>query len=311
MPDVIEDAVLVLRSLQELRGIIPAMVTARKVMELSGLSEERYVQVDTFLWQQKYIGATVGSLDSERWMTSLGIEFLEEKMSNRIRLSLDAEKIARLLFKERESEYQALGSKIQEILGLDMGKYEEAVYELVDEGLAEDTLEVDQARFLEIGLTSEGRKAVRNNFMRMEVSTLQQNIGAIFQGPVSSSNVLAVAQAYQSRVQQEIKDGNVEALRVEVTQLVDDIVKAMKEELDTDQLAVYAGAAKELKQEAAKGNPNPSIIQKCLGVLGFAGDLDGTLELANKAITLGTRVLPLILLLRQAIETLLQNSPGL
>lgn len=307
-PDVIGNAVLILRCLRELGAVGISRVTSQEALNTSGLSEEHYKQADAFLRGQKYVESTLGELTGKRAINPAGLKFLEEQMSNRIRLSLNAERIARLLFNERD--YRAHGEKIQEALGLDAKKYEEAVYELVDEEIVEDTLKVEGVRFFEIGLTSEGRKAVRNNFVRMETPTLQQNIGAIFQGPVSSSNVLAVAQAYQSRVQQEIENGNVEALRVEVAQLVDDIVKAMKEELDTDQLAVYAEAAKELKQEAAKSNPNPSIIQKCLGILSFAGDLDGTLELAGKAISLSAKVSPYILLLGQAVATLLQNLPG-
>lgn len=307
MSDVIGNAILILRCLRDLDAVGSAAVTRRDLMELTGLSEDSFSQADGFLRARNYVGATLDGSDGRRWMTSDGVEFLEEHLSKRIKLSLTGERIARYLFDKREKDYRATGESIQEALGLTKEEYEEAACELIDEGLAEEGTKLVRARFFDIRLSSEGRRAVRRSFTYEEESALPQNIGAIIHGPVLNSNVQAVAQAHQSRIQQEIEDGNIEALRDEIARLSEIIVESVKDELDTDQLAVYAEAAKELEEEATKDEPNPSMFHKCLRVLSFAGDLDGTIELAGKALALGNRVLPLISLLRHAVEALLQR----
>ncbi len=308
MPDVIGKAVLILRCLVEVGAIGgKGMVGSGELRELSGLSEEDYDQADEFLRGQKYVNGILRPT-GKRWVTPVGIEFLEEQMSRRMRLSLSAEKIARFLFTKREHEYEASISQLQQALGLNEGNCQEAARELIDENLAKDAFPADQiiSRFMEIALTAEGRRAVRNNFVRELASTFQQNVGAVIYGPVSDSNVLAVAQAHQSRVQQVIEGGDAAALRDEIGQLLEQAVEAVKGELTVDQLAVYAGAAKDLRSEANKDKPDSPVIQKCLNALNFADNLDGTIELGKKTMELALKVGPLMMLLQQATVRLLE-----
>jgi hypothetical protein len=228
-------------------------------------------------------------------------------MSRRIRLSLAAEKVARFLFTKSELNYEATMSQLQEALGLNEGDCQEAARELIDENLAKDALPAGNiSRIMEVGLMAEGRRAVRNSFVRELAPTFQQNVGAVIYGPVSDSNVLAVAQAHQSRVQQVIEGGDAAALRDEIGQLLEQAVEAVKGELTVDQLAVYTGAAKDLRAETNKAKPDSSVIQKCLNVLSFADNLDGTIELGKKTMKLALKVGPLIMLLQQAILGLLK-----
>jgi hypothetical protein len=76
-----------------------------------------------------------------------------------------------------------------------------------------------------------------------------------------------------------------------------------------DQLSSYTATAKQLKEEVQKTNPDPTILHRLSGLLSFAGNLDGAVELGKKGIDLAVRVGPLILVLQQAIWQLLQHHP--
>jgi len=267
MANILGNALWILRVLQEEGTMLPD-ITARQLKDKTGLDDISFESADTYLLQAKYVQGTFGGLNGKRWLTPAGVEFLETQMSQRIQLSIMAEKIARLLFTKPQNK--AGISQIQKTLEIDENNCLDAARELIDEEFAEDMApETNVARLTLIGLTPEGRKAIRNNFIRHQPAISQHNVGAVFYGPVSDSNVLSVAQAHQSRIQQVIDNKDIAALRDEIDQLLKQTVNAVKEELTATQLAVYERAVEELGAEIHKDKPNSSVLQKCLNIIPY------------------------------------------
>ncbi len=304
MTNILHNALWILRILEENGTMLPN-ITAGQLKDKTGLDDTSFDSADDYLLQGGYLRNTGGGLKGLRWLTPQGIEFLEKQMSQRIRLSSTAERIVRYLFTSSRPQNNAAISRIKDEFDLEESDCQNAARELIDEGLAEDKVRATNTiRLSLIGLTPKGRSAIRNNFVRHQSATIQHNIGANFYGPVSGSNVLAVAQAHQSRVQQVIEGGDIAALRDEIGQMLTQVLNVVKEELTIDQLAVYESAVKDLQTEISKDVPNSSIIQKCLNVISFAGDLDGTIELGQKAIELALKVGPFIPLLQRMLVEL-------
>jgi len=122
-------------------------------------------------------------------------------------------------------------------------------------------------------------------------------IGAVFQGDVKSSSVQAIANAVNSSVRQVIETSDPAEVREELERAIEDMVAAVKDLLDSAQLATYAGAARDLKAEMAKNKPDISIMRRLLGTLSFLGDLEGTIALAERALQLAETVAPYLPLL--------------
>jgi hypothetical protein len=79
MPDVIGNAVLILRCLVEVGAIGgKGMVNSGELRELSGLSEENYSQADEFLRGQKSVNGTFGPA-GKRWVTPVGMSSWKSK----------------------------------------------------------------------------------------------------------------------------------------------------------------------------------------------------------------------------------------
>ena len=119
-------------------------------------------------------------------------------------------------------------------------------------------------------------------------------IGAIFQGPVESSEIQAIATAVNSSVQQVVKSTQPDDLRNAISRIVEDMVEAVKGELNVDELASYAQTAKDFREEIEKQNPDKSFLHRCLASLSFLGDFEGAIALGERALRLAELVLPYV-----------------
>ena len=312
MSDVITDAMLIIRCLYDAGAVSAgsADFKGRELIKLTGLSESDVDAADTYLLQAGLVEGTNGP-DGSRWLTPSGIDRLVKEKANRIPLSTIAERIARYVSEQSAdpASRPVDSNKIQSALVLDKLSYRKACQELSDRGLLIDAYHVKQDPFAGVSLTPSGRNAVRDDFRQKSVLSFEQNIGAVFHGPVTDSTIQSIAVAANSNVQQAISQGDTDALRTEVAQITEKLVDAVKSELNVDQLVAYVNAAKQLKEEVQKPIPDPTVIQRLSGLLSFAGNLDGAINLGKKGFGLAVKVGPLIYVLQQAIWQLIQHHP--
>lgn len=312
MSDVIANAMLIIRCLYDVGAVSAGSVDfkGRELIKLTGLSESEVDTADTYLLQAGYVEGTNG-LDGSRWLTPMGVERYGEEKANRIPLSTSAEIIARYVAEHTSDPASSpiKSKKVKSELELDDLTYRKSCQELSDRGLLTDAYHIQQDPFAGVTLTPAGRNAVRDDFQVKSMLSFEQNIGSIFHGPINNSTIQSIAVAANSNVQQAVNQGDNDALRAEIAQIIEKIVEAIKTELNVDQLSSYAAAAKQLKDEVHKPNPDPTILQRLSGLLSFAGNLDGAIELGIKGFDLAVKVGPLILVLQQAIWQLLQHHP--
>ena len=79
-------------------------------------------------------------------------------------------------------------------------------------------------------------------------------------------------------------------------------------ELTVEELAAYTRIASEFRQEAAKENPDKVWLYRALPVLSFLGDVEGTIQLAERAVTLANHVAPYLPLLIMVLARIFSSS---
>jgi hypothetical protein len=178
------------------------------------------------------------------------------------------------------------------------------VQELADYGLIE-CVGTQQHPSDSFTVTQLGRLAARENFRSFDSTPPQIQAGAIFYGPVTDSNIQAVAQAIGSQIEQAISQNDPESLCQTIAELMEQLVDAVKPDLTMDQLSVYTKTAQQVREEIQKPKPNPALVQRLLATLSFTDTLNGTLELGKKGLELAVRVAPLILTFLKAIQQLI------
>lgn len=99
-----------------------------------------------------------------------------------------------------------------------------------------------------------------------------------------------------------------EELQLEMTQVLENLVNQIGEQLSLQQKAAYAQIALKLKAEASKPKPDPGILRKLLTGLGFLADISGTIDMGVKTFDLIIKAGPYILLLEQIILLLMKSS---
>jgi len=307
MSDIIENALILLGILMEEGATGPKELTAGELCAKSGLSPGEFDQADNFLLNGHYVKCTMGGDEGGRWLTPDGINYYQVQMADRYPLSQIAKRVAKFIMtKAKTDKDEVYKDTICAELGIDEKTYAQTIQELADFGLIQEPFKVDQVDFLGVNLTAKGCRAVRSNFKWERIAPVQ-HIAAIFQGPVSQSNIQAVAQAYQSAVQQTVGAADVEELRATIVDTIESMVNAIKAELTTDQMAVYAQAARELKSEINADQPQPSRLHGILRILAFFGDLEGTLELGERSLKLAATIGPSLVVLLQAVSQLLAS----
>lgn len=192
---------------------------------------------------------------------------------------------------------------------LDEKEYLIACQELEDQGMLDEqkiaNLVGNSTPYSSISLSRKGRNAYRKNFIKDDTIMIQQQVGTIIHGPVTDSNIQSIAGAANSIIQQAIQEGDASSLREEINQLVDKIVEVVKSDLKVDGLSKYSTAAVELKEEIAKSEPDPTVIQRLLGTIRFASEADGAIDLGKKGLELAVKIGPLLIPLQEALLKLL------
>jgi hypothetical protein len=290
--------------MMELGATIGNKAHKSQLQPRTDLSDQDYDQAANFLHSMGYIESPVGE-DRGCWLSPEGVDFFQERMRNRMNLSWTAERIIRHIIEQCPYHGTSImRTEIQQALGLDDTQYEKACQELQDYDLIRNVAMVGQY-FGNITVTPLGRLAARENFQLSDSAPTQIQAGAIFYGPVTDSNIQAVAQAIGSQIEQAISQNDPDSLRQIIAGLMEQLVDAVKQDLTMDQLSVYTKTAQQVREEIQKPKPNPALVHKLFAILSFAGDLDGTLELGKKGLVLAAKVAPLILTFLKAIQQLI------
>jgi len=304
MPNITENDWILLRAMMELGANIGNKAHKSQLQLLTDLSDHDYAQAANFLHSMGYIQAPVGE-DRGCWLSPEGVEYLQAQMHGRMNLSWTAERIIRHMIEQIPYHgIPILWTEIQQALGLDDTQYEKACQELQDYDLITNVTGTGRY-FGSITVTRLGRRAARDNFRLFDTAPAQIQAGAIFYGPVTDSNIQAVAQAIGSRIEQAISQNDADSLRQTITDLIEQLVDAVKQDLPMDQLTVYTNTAQQVHEEIQKPKPNLPLEHRLIATLSFADNLDGTLELGKKGLVLAAKVAPFIPALLKAIEQLI------
>jgi hypothetical protein len=110
----------------------------------------------------------------------------------------------------------------------------------------------------------------------------QVTIGAIIH-TMSGGTVQAVGIAQDADISQIINDPDL--LRSQVEALTGNLLDAVKSSLRVNELADYAQAVRDLKEQLLKEKPNPSVIQPLARTIGLLGDIEGTISLITRVWT--------------------------
>jgi hypothetical protein len=127
---------------------------------------------------------------------------------------------------------------------------------------------------------------------KSHVPTFQ--IGAIIQGSVENSQIQAIASAVNSTVRQVVENTSSEDFRRIIAAAVEDMVQAVKGELNLDELSEYLKLAKDFQNEIARQTPDKSGLRRLLSGLSFLADIEGTVSFGDRALKLAERVLPYV-----------------
>jgi len=309
-----DDAIRILRFLEE-KGIVMGYgMKNSEIISGTGLITEAHDKAENFLLQGKYIEGGGGGPDAERWLTNYGVSYLEQIMSQRLPISINAEMILDYIIKSTSRPLQAVKrSDIQTALKLSDDQYDKATQNLLDFDLAEkggggasigessnDTYHSEGS----LRATKSGRQALQKGFRDPQTSIQASQVFNIN----APSNIQAVANAINSQIEQQIEqtisENDPEALKEMVSELLTGLVDIVRQDLNLKDQAEYTEAAATLQDEIQKNNPETEILQKWIARLAF---LDHAFSVGEKAIALSGKVLPSILMLTKLITALLKG----
>ncbi len=137
-------------------------------------------------------------------------------------------------------------------------------------------------------LTAAGIDFYENN----QYSAPSIHIGAIIQGSVENSQIQAIASAVDSTIQQVVDQASSEDIRNAISAIAEEMVQAVKADLNLEELAAYVKSAKQLQEEAEKETPDKSTLHRLVSGMSFLSNLEGTIAFGDRALRLAERVLP-------------------
>jgi hypothetical protein len=247
-----------------------------------------------------FIEGTTG----ERWLTSYGVQYVTEVLKQRTPISLNAEKVLRFLIEEfKDNQFLTQGEIINGV-NISLQEYRQAYQQLVDFDFVKT---FGSGESPALTPTKHGRQAVHLNFQR---TTASPNIqaGAIFTGPVTGSNIQAIASAINSEIQQNVSSLSSEEIQEKVQQTLKELLGQIEEHLSLQQKAAYAQLAAEFQKETTQPKPDEGKLHKLLAGLGLLSDLSGTIDLGQKTFQLIAIASPYIMILDQIVVQLLKIS---
>lgn len=303
------DAIIILRVLEENGVMRGNSMKAGDILDRSGLGGERFDQADTYLMESNFVIGTFGGLEGSRWLTATGIEYLEQVMSKRLPLSLDAEKILAYIINSAPKPAATIRrSEIIEALMLDDTRYASAVQNLIDfelvqkgGGAAVINLGTGEGRRSEESLraTQAGRQALLREFRDPQAGI---QVSQVFNAPITAHNFQAVASAINSQIEQSITEDDPEAIRKAISEILSELVNQVQGELELTSRREYVQAATELEAELSRPDPEIENIQKWLARLTL---LEKGITVTDKTLSLIVKALPWAMLLTNNIEKLI------
>ncbi len=129
-------------------------------------------------------------------------------------------------------------------------------------------------------LLQKAYEAVDNNFQTPPPQgDTQVTIGAIIQ-TMSGGNVQAIGNAPDSTISQAINDPDL--LQAHIEALTENLLNEVRTALQVDDLAKYLQSIQDLRERLTTDKPDPSLIKRLIGTLGFLGDIEGTIDLMTR-----------------------------
>ena len=303
-----------LRVLEENGAVMVYSIKNSEIISLTDLNEEAHDKAENFLLHSGHIEGSSGGPNASRWLTSSGMDYLEQAMSLRLPLIIDSERILTYI---TSSVSQPRGSiKRSEIISnlkLDDTRYDSAVQILLDFELVKKAGGVS---IVKIGakethrseesliVTQAGRQAVHREFRDPQSVAQPSQVFNI----LAPSNIQAVANAINSQielqVEQTIAENDPEALKAVVSELLKGLVDTVRSDLTLKEQADYTETAAEIQDELNKPDPEAEVIQRWMVRLAF---LDQAFSVGEKAISLSSKALPTIMMLAKITAALLSK----
>ncbi len=300
-----DHAVILARYMLEHNLIAPHGNSPTELQHALRFSDVEFRAAEHFLLQAQYVSGGGGSNSGIRWLTPAGVEYVNAELSMRIPISLDAERVLGFAVQNCSDDDDLTDDLVMQELSLTEDEYEAAVQQLLDFELVET--ETDIADSTELRPTRSGRQAVHRNFRETQGGPTIQ-AGAVFTGPVSGSNIQAIANAIGSQIQQSnITELSSQELREEINATLEELVSKLVPTLGLQERAAYTGVAAEFQTEVAKAEPDTIKLQQWLAALGFLSDFGGAIDFSGKVFRLIVQAGPYIILLGQMIDQLLKN----
>jgi hypothetical protein len=300
MSNLQENAILLLRYMLEESLIPPKGISPEELQAAVGMNHEDFDNADNLILQGHFVEGTAG----DRWLTSYGVQYVTEEIRRRIPTSLDAERILKFLIQEIGDNEFLTQDEILKGVNISPEKYRQACQQLADFDLVTRIPGSEEVPAL--NPTKQGRQTIYSNFQKSAIAPSIQ-AGAIFTGPVTGGNILAIASAMDSEIQQNVSSLSSEELHKEIEQILEKLLGQVSEHLSIEQKAAYTQLAADFQRETGQSKPDSGKLRKLLAALGFFSDLGGAIDLGHKAIQLVVIASPYILLLGQYIMQLLKN----
>lgn len=140
-------------------------------------------------------------------------------------------------------------------------------------------------------LTGLSYMAVDNNFQELPPQMAQITIGALIHN-MSGGYVQAVGVANEAEISQIANDP--ELLQTQVKVLFESLTNEVTSELNVNDQPIYFEATQEFQEQLLSENPNHTKIQRLVRVIGFLGDIEGTISLMTRVWSI---LYPLLLIL--------------
>jgi hypothetical protein len=308
MMSIQNNAVLILRVMEKHGAIGGNSMIVQDVMEKTKLDTRSFDDADTFLMDGGYVDWTSGGPGGYRWLTPSGINFLEQVMSQRFPINLDAERILSYVINSISRPMGTVKrSEIQTELNLTDEEYDTSTKQLIDFGLAEKgpgggvpRTGIDEYIHTEKSLraTQEGRQAYHRGF-RDPLATSQPSQVFNIHAP---SNIQAIATAINSQIEQTLTDNDPDDLRTIISEILTELVDQVQSDLKLKERRQYIQAAEDLEAELWKSDPEMENIQRWLARLTL---LEKGISVSDKTLSLIMKTLPFIMVLTNHIDKLI------
>ena len=206
---------------------------------------------------------TAGEDDGVFVLMPAGITFVQENLSNRMKLEYDAQLLLKRLYKDYEDGFPwAGGDFIQGQMGWIEKRFRRAALALGDEGFIRGSA-ADNNPYFQIQITSEGRKAIRANFQLPTRVAQQVYTGNITN--ITGDNNIVSSESILSHVNQTVEASSAfsDSDKDELKDLLDQLTVLLQSvpENSVEEAEAVAEMAKNLVQVAAKEKPNKPLIK--------------------------------------------------